>query len=96
MPKREDDTHPTAPVFRSALAGIFSGATRACQQSLRLSAGELHRVVGGYPGANHRMPLCCRVMKQAMQAGDEIVDSLSSGQGPTLTIDYRLPRPDAH
>ena len=31
--------------------------------------GKLHRQVGGYPGANRRMPDCCEVMYAEMGGG---------------------------
>jgi 5-methylcytosine-specific restriction protein A len=82
----------TADVFRAALAGELDGASRAGQASLRMRAGDLHGVVGGYPGPNNRMPLCCEVMKKAMATGDKVVESPPSGQGASLTIEYGLPR----
>jgi hypothetical protein len=83
----------TADVFRAALAGELDGASRAGQASLRMRAGHLHGVVGGYPGRRtHRMPLCCEVMKKAMATGDKVVESPPSGQGASLTIEYVLPR----
>lgn len=44
-------------------------------------------------GQNHRMPLCCQVMKDAMRAGEVVRQTLPSGQGATLVILYKLPRP---
>jgi len=32
------------------------------EQSLTITSGELHRMGGGYPGAKHRMPMCCEAM----------------------------------
>ena len=29
---------------------------------VEINSGELHRAVGGYPGADHRMPMCCDAM----------------------------------
>src|SRR5262249_23681741 len=57
-----------------------------------LNAGDLHRAIGGYPGKNHRMPLCCHAMRAAMRQGDEILAAPPQGDGPSLTIRYRLPR----
>lgn len=61
------------------------------ESELIASAGEIHRKVGGYPGPDHRMPVCCSAMKSEMQQGDRIVDEPLSGQGARLTIKYRLP-----
>ena len=56
-------TAATPDSFRAALARAFEAATAAGRTSLQISAGELHRKVGGYPGPRHRMPICCNVMK---------------------------------
>jgi 5-methylcytosine-specific restriction protein A len=48
--------------------------------------------VGGYPGENHRMPVCCEVMRSTMAPGDQVVETPPSGKGAALTIRYRLPR----
>ena len=57
-----------------------------------VNAGDLHRRAGGYPGANHRMPVCFEVMRRLMASGDEIRQEPPRGNGATLTILYRLPR----
>jgi len=51
---------------------------------------------GSYPGPNHRMPVCCKVMKDAMAPdyGDKVLQEPPSGQGASLTIRYVLPRRD--
>jgi len=57
-----------------------------------VNSGELHRLVGDYPGPDHRMPICCRVMREEMQAGDTILGEPQKGSGAKLTIRYFLPR----
>jgi 5-methylcytosine-specific restriction protein A len=60
---------------------------------VEINAGELHRVIGGYPGAGeHRMPMCCQAMLFEKRASDEIVFEPPKGKGASLTIRYRLPR----
>jgi 5-methylcytosine-specific restriction protein A len=51
--------------------------------------------LGGYPGRDHRVPICCKVMKSAMARdyGDMPLQEPPSGQGASLTIRYVLPRP---
>ena len=56
---------PTADDFRSALEKEFANAVAARQPKVRIRAGDLHHKVGGYPGGNHRMPVCCEVMRVA-------------------------------
>ena len=55
------------------------------------------KTVGGYPGTNHRMPMCCNVMYAEMVEGaDEVLSGSPSGQGASVAIEYLLPRPGAH
>ena len=56
-PKRQD--FETEPQRR------FTAAVAAGRSSIRIVSGELHTGVGGYPGQDHRMPLCCQGMKNA-------------------------------
>jgi hypothetical protein len=86
---------PTAEQFREELSSIFQEAVGENRSTVEVNAGELHRRVGDYPGPNHRMPLCCSVMREAFKpsAGDVIVEEPPSGKGARLTIRYVLPRP---
>ena len=83
-PKRQD--FETEPQRR------FTAAVAAGRSSIRIVSGELHTGVGGYPGQDHRMPLCCQGMKNATREGDVVLQSPPSGQGATLIVQYRLPR----
>lgn len=86
---------PTAEDFKLELHRMMLEAMRAGRESVEISAGELHRRVGDYPGRNHRMPVCCQVMRAAiaLDAGDVIVEEPPSGQGASFTARYVLPRP---
>jgi hypothetical protein len=86
---------PTADDFRAELYKAMHEAIKQGKEYLDISAGELHRRVGDYPGPDHRMPNCCEVMKAAMAAdyGDAILEQPLRGQGASLTIRYVLPRP---
>lgn len=85
---------PTAGEFCEVLYRMFYRAFREDHAAVEISAGELHRRVGGYPGPDHRMPICCGVMRAALdlEAGDQIVEEPPSGQGASLRIRYMLPR----
>jgi 5-methylcytosine-specific restriction protein A len=85
---------PTANEFRHELFKMMADAQKSGRESIEISARELHARVGPPRGRNHRMPNCCQVMKAqlATDNGDVIVNEPPSGQGPTLTIRYRLPR----
>lgn len=85
-------TGPVASDFQRELNRIFQRATRQGRPYVDVKSGDLHRAVGGYPGRNHRMPVCCEVMKRNMKPGDQILQQPPEGQGATLVIRYKLPR----
>ena len=86
---------PTAEQFREELYAMMRDGLRNNTGYVDINAGELHRIVGDYPGPNHRMPNCCQVMRAAMapDAGDRILQQPESGEGASVTIRYMLPRP---
>ena len=51
-------------------------------------SGDVHRAVGGYPGNNHRMPVCCEVMYDRMKGRDEVLAAPPKGKGATVKIRY--------
>jgi len=68
---------------------------RAAQQGrphVEINAGELHRLLGGYPGPNHRMPVCCEAMRKIQEPSDKLVFSPPEGNGASLTVRYSVPR----
>jgi len=83
---------PTAQDFQRELNNIFSSAMRQGRSYVDVKSGDLHRRVGGYPGRNHRMPVCCNVITQDMKPGDQVLQAPPSGYGATLRICYKLPR----
>ena len=83
---------PTAKVFRDYLIRLFESATKQGLSSIDVTSGAVHREIGGYPGRNHRMPVCCSVMKENMKSGGSILSQPNKGQGATLVIRYILPR----
>lgn len=89
---------PTADEFREALYRVFYEGFKQGQTTIDVNAGDLHAKVGGYPGRDHRMPVCCSVMRSSMDsaAGDTILSEPPSRQGASLTIRYTLPRPVKH
>lgn len=83
---------PTAEDFRTELTAQIERASRQGRPHLEVNAGELHRIVGSYPG-DHRMPQCCEVMRrEAKRGGGETIFETDSGDGAALTIRYLLPR----
>ena len=83
----------TAEDFRDELYRIMAEAVREGHKYVDVNAGEVHRGLGGCPGPDHRVPVCCKVMKEAMTHGDKVLQEPPSGQGASLTIRYKLPRP---
>ena len=82
----------TAQDFQDKLDNIFASAQNQGKLYVDVKSGDLHRRVGGYPGHNHRMPVCCEVMRRNMNIGDQILQEPPSGQGATLVVRYKLPR----
>ena len=86
----------TADDFRKELAGLFEAAARAGRGTIVVRSGDLHRAMGGYPGPDHRMPVCCNVMYAELVEGvDEVLSASPSGLGASVAIEYVLPRPGA-
>jgi 5-methylcytosine-specific restriction protein A len=83
---------PDSGEFRTVLEARLALAEREAKHFIDIEAGGLHREVGGYPARNHRMPLCCQVMRQAMNDRDRILAEPKKGQGASLKIRYALPR----
>lgn len=85
---------PSAEDFRKELREQIARAQRHGRPHVEVNAGELHRVVGGYPpaaGSNHAMPSCCKVMWDEANAGKaEVVFETPSGQAAALTIRYHI------
>ena len=79
--------------FLAKLNQIFAAKTNAGEKEVTITSGELHRLLGGYPGTNHRMPICCAAMREIFdESKDTVLHSPESGIGATLTIRYALPR----
>ena len=85
-----------AEKFRIVLNRLLDDAQTDGRPFLALTAGELHRTVGRYPGPRHQIPNCCSVMKSEMGDGDAIIAASPSGVGASLKIRYRLPRADGN
>ena len=81
----------TAEQFRTQLEKSPSEASRLGIVAVEVNAGKLHRLMGGYPGPGHNMPVCCEVMRRRMRATDRIIAQPPKGNGASLTIRYQLP-----
>lgn len=78
--------------FVKALESLLEQGQACGFVAVEVNAGNLHRRLGGYPGYDHRMPVCCDVMRQAMLTGDVVVTESTRDGAASLTIRYRLPR----
>lgn len=86
---------PKSQDFQTYLAELLKRAEDEGESFFVIESGELHRQIGGYPGSNHRMPICCDVMYGMMQQGDQILYAPPKGKGASLKIQYNLPRTGA-
>lgn len=82
----------TRDEFQRTLDKLFANELSSGASTVTVKSGDLHKMVGGYPGPDHRMPVCCSVMRDSVRAGDMVVSEPPSGQGATLTIRYNIPR----
>jgi hypothetical protein len=80
--------------FDIVLRALLADAQQSGQRAIRVRSGDLHRRVGGYPGPSHKMPQCCRAMRDSMFDADIVIESPPKGAGANLVIEYRLPRPE--
>jgi len=85
-------TTQNTQAFEKELKRQIGVAQAQGKSHVDINSGELHRDLGGYPGPDHRMPICCNVMKNEMKRTDRILNQPSKGRGASLTIRYSLPR----
>lgn len=76
--------------FIAAVEKLKEDARIKGLSNVTLTAGNVHRLVGGYPGKSHRMPQCCETMRRMMQIGDVVISAPPSGLGASLTIRYQV------
>lgn len=78
--------------FQDELRRIFEAVEDLGLSFIDIKSGDLHRIVGHYPGRDHRMPMCCDVMYQNMTDSDLILEQPPKGKGASLIVRYKLPR----
>ncbi len=76
---------PTYDDFKSL---IISKLKNPKGEYIELTAGDLHREIGGYPNRNHRIPVCCKVMRDIMTNRDVIINQPPKGNGATFKVRY--------
>lgn len=84
-------TAPGADDFIVALQQRLAEADKNGASHCDVTAGDLHRQVGGYPGHDSRMATCCEAMRHAMRRNDRVLEAPGSGNGANLLIRYMLP-----
>jgi len=88
----ERNLPPTLKDFQDELDKMFKTAEQKGTLNIDVKSGDLHRGVGCYPGNNHRMSVCCDVMRKNMKSDDQILQEPLKGKGASLIIRYKLPR----
>jgi hypothetical protein len=82
---------PTVSDFAAEVRAQIGRAKRQGRPHVEINAGELHRLLGGYPAqGQHSMPSCCGAMRDAMRPEDIVVFETDSGFSASLTIRYQL------
>ena len=69
---------------------ILEEARNCGDASKVVKASDLHKSVGGYPSADHRMPTCCDVMIKNIKGSDTILPNALKKYGAPLRIRYNL------
>jgi len=78
--------------FKKILQNLLDDEGYKKKYHIDVNAGYLHRITGGYPQSDHRMPVCCNVMYSMMQKNDRVLHSPPKGKGASLVIRYYFPR----
>ncbi len=81
---------PVREDFQKCLDIILEIARNNNFPSIVIKSGKLHRLVGSYPGKDHRMPVCCGVMRKTMKGFDKILPNSLKKDGATLEIRYHF------
>lgn len=81
-PNRED--------FQKCLSILLEIAKNNKFSSIAIESSQLHRLVCDYSGPNHRMPVCCGVMRDTMKGLDSELPNSLKKDGATLQIRYNF------
>jgi hypothetical protein len=83
---------PSASDFEAEVRSRWFAAQQSGTTFVDIESGDVHRNLGGYPGNNHRMPVCCEVMRRLLGPRDTVLTEPPKGQGASLLVRYALPR----
>jgi len=75
--------------FEKELSNMLYEANQQGLSYIDVSSRDLHIRVGHYPGPDHRMPVCCAIMRKKMEPDDIVLKEPPSGQG-VIVIRYFL------
>ena len=81
---------PNNDDFQKGLDQMLETARNRGATSTVVKAGDLHRLVGGYPGPDHRIPVCCGVMRKNMKESDKVLPNALKKDGATFQVRYNL------
>ena len=81
---------PNKQDFQKCLDIILEIAKNNNLSFIDVKSSELHRLVGGYPSQDHRMPVCCNVMRETMPKSNEELPNSLKKDGATLQIRYHF------
>jgi len=81
--------HLTSFDFEKELSNVLYEANQQGLSHIDVSSRDLHIRVGNYPGPDHRMPVCCNIMRKKMGPNDIVLKEPPSGQG-VIVIRYFL------
>jgi len=81
--------HLTSFDFEKELSNMLYEANQQDISHIDVSSRDLHVRVGNYPGPDHRMPVCCDIMRKKMGPDDVVLKEPPSGQG-VIVIRYFL------
>lgn len=81
---------PTRKEFETEIQHLFLKAVDLGFEEITINAGNLHRRVGGYPGPNHQMPVCCGAMRDASKQGDTELPNGLKKDGASFSVRYQI------
>ena len=82
---------PNVENFNKIIQVIFELNLELQNEWVDIKAGNIHQLLGSYPGSSHRIKTCCEVMyKIAKTRKHEIIYSPKKSFGASLTIRYYL------
>lgn len=80
---------PNRQDFQKCLDIILEIARNNNLSSIDVKASEIHRLVGHYPNqGDHRIPVCCSVMRDTMKETNKELPNSLKNDGATMTIRY--------